>query len=126
MKEKYAESYYSYLKELWRFVRGTGSQSFIDCRKWRAQRVSESPVPTADVSCPVWGPARYQVKLEDMRARQSLQAQIEAIGVEVPAALIQAKVQRLESKMKKHYWLSDAERIELQTERQQLEAQLAA
>ena len=61
-----------------------------------------------------------------VRARQSLQAQIEAIGAEVPAALVQAKVQRLESKMKKRYWLSDAERIELQTERQQLEAQLAA
>jgi hypothetical protein len=127
-KEKYAESYYSYLKELWRFVRGTGSQSFIDCRKWRAQRVSESPVPTADDPCPVWGPARYQVKLEDMRARQSLQAQIEAIGAEVPAALVQAKVQRLESKLKKQYWRTDISemRAELQTERQQLEAQLAA
>jgi hypothetical protein len=126
MKEKYAESYYSYLKELWRFVRGTGSQSFIEMRKWRAQRVSESPVPTADDPCPVWGPARYQIKLDDMRARQCLQAQIEAVAAEVPAALVQAKVQRLESKMKKRYWLSDTERIELQTERKQLEAQLAA
>ena len=126
MKEKYAGSYYFYLKELWRFVRGTGSQSFIEVRKYRAHRVSESPIPTEDDQYPVWGPTRYQVKLDDMRARQSLQAQIEAIGAEVPAALIQAKVQRLESKMKKRYWLSDAERIELQTERQQLEAQLAA
>lgn len=95
-KERYASTYPSYLRNLWRFVLGTGSQYFLGCRSYSQPPEMRDPESMKRV----WGPARYFEKIEDMRARQSLRSQIEAIATQFPIVPKLARLEDLQRDLK--------------------------
>lgn len=104
-KERYAHGYFDYVRNLWRFVRGTGSQSFLQMRRynqpeWMREAMRRIVDPSGEPNDLGWGSARYYVKLEDMRQRQSLRAQIEAITAEVPGVRQHVTVNKLERELR--------------------------
>lgn len=134
MKEKYAANLWDYNRNLWRFVQGTGNQTDLQFRScaqpdWMREARRRRIDPNGESDSCGWGADRYAVKIEDMRARQSLRAQIESIAVQFPTVPALARLEDLQRDLKtvqSGRWYRVGRKVEdIQAEIEALKATLA-